>query len=213
MDDTTSEPRIVSDLISAGDVLMLTTALDGLLARPVTCAEVDGDTISFLVDGSTDWVMALERAEPVAGGVVGITAANHRATNYAAFAARALVLTDRARAGQIWTPLAQAFFDGPDDPNLRVLDAEVVDGQWWGLIAFDECGFERHWGPAEIDAFKPVYLERIAQLWRNTARIYEMLALAGAEQAGNATAALQIDVQTGDDKLPPQGRGFQPSLE
>ena len=29
-----------------------------------------------------------------------------------------------------------------------------VDGQWWGLIAFDECGFERHWGPAEIDAFK-----------------------------------------------------------
>lgn len=131
MDDTTSEPRIVSALISAGDVLMLTTALDGLLARPVTCAEVDGDTISFLVDGSTDWVMALERAEPVAGGVVGITAANHRATNYAAFAARALVLTDRARAGQIWTPLAQAFFDGPDDPNLRVLDAEVVDGQWW----------------------------------------------------------------------------------
>ncbi len=29
-----------------------------------------------------------------------------------------------------------------------------VDGHWWGLIAFDECGFERHWGPAEIDAFK-----------------------------------------------------------
>jgi diguanylate cyclase (GGDEF)-like protein/PAS domain S-box-containing protein len=29
-----------------------------------------------------------------------------------------------------------------------------VDGQWWGLIAFDECGFERHWGPAEIDTFK-----------------------------------------------------------
>jgi diguanylate cyclase (GGDEF)-like protein/PAS domain S-box-containing protein len=29
-----------------------------------------------------------------------------------------------------------------------------VDDQWSGLIAFDECGFERHWGPAEIDAFK-----------------------------------------------------------
>ena len=29
-----------------------------------------------------------------------------------------------------------------------------VEGQWWGLIAFDECGFERHWGPAEIDTFK-----------------------------------------------------------
>jgi diguanylate cyclase (GGDEF)-like protein/PAS domain S-box-containing protein len=29
-----------------------------------------------------------------------------------------------------------------------------VDDQWWGLIAFDECGFERHWGPAEIDTFK-----------------------------------------------------------
>ena len=29
-----------------------------------------------------------------------------------------------------------------------------VDGHWWGLIAFDDCGIERHWEPAEIDAFK-----------------------------------------------------------
>ena len=131
MDETTSEPRIVSDLISAGDVVMLTTALDGLLARPVTCAEVAGDAISFLVDGTTDWVMALERVEPVAGGGVGITASDPRSSNYASFAARAMVHTDSARAGQLWTPLAQAFFAGPDDPKLRVLDAEVVDGQWW----------------------------------------------------------------------------------
>jgi diguanylate cyclase (GGDEF)-like protein/PAS domain S-box-containing protein len=29
-----------------------------------------------------------------------------------------------------------------------------VDGQWWGLITFDDCRVERHWEPAEIDTFK-----------------------------------------------------------
>ena len=48
---------------------------------------------------------------------------------------------------------ARALFERGNVKSAMAVPV-FVDGQWWGLIAFDECGFERHWGPAEIDTFK-----------------------------------------------------------
>ncbi len=48
---------------------------------------------------------------------------------------------------------ARALFERGNVKSVMAVPV-FVDGHWWGLIAFDECGFERHWGPAEIDAFK-----------------------------------------------------------
>ena len=50
-------------------------------------------------------------------------------------------------------PAARALFERGNVKSVMAVPV-FVDGHWWGLIAFDECGFERHWGPAEIDAFK-----------------------------------------------------------
>ena len=50
-------------------------------------------------------------------------------------------------------PAARALFERGNVKSVMAVPV-FVDGQWWGLIAFDECGFERHWGPAEVDAFK-----------------------------------------------------------
>jgi diguanylate cyclase (GGDEF)-like protein/PAS domain S-box-containing protein len=50
-------------------------------------------------------------------------------------------------------PAARNLFEKGNVKSVMAVPV-FVDGQWWGLIAFDECGFERHWGPAEIDAFK-----------------------------------------------------------
>jgi diguanylate cyclase (GGDEF)-like protein/PAS domain S-box-containing protein len=50
-------------------------------------------------------------------------------------------------------PAARTFFERGNVKSVMAVPV-FVDGQWWGLIAFDECGFERHWGPAEIDTFK-----------------------------------------------------------
>ncbi|MGO9133979.1 MAG: GAF domain-containing protein, partial [Methylovirgula sp.] len=50
-------------------------------------------------------------------------------------------------------PAARALFERGNVKSLMAVPV-FVDGHWWGLIAFDECGFERHWEPAEIDAFK-----------------------------------------------------------
>ena len=50
-------------------------------------------------------------------------------------------------------PAARTLFERGNVKSVMAVPV-FVDGQWWGLIAFDECGFERHWGPAEIDTFK-----------------------------------------------------------
>ncbi|MGA3311254.1 MAG: GAF domain-containing protein, partial [Xanthobacteraceae bacterium] len=50
-------------------------------------------------------------------------------------------------------PAARALFERGNVKSVMAVPV-FVDDQWWGLIAFVECGFERHWGPAEIDAFK-----------------------------------------------------------
>lgn len=125
------ETRALADLVDPGDVVMLTSSFDGLMSRPITCTEVADDHLAFLVAAGTDWVDALERAEPEMGAVVGVSAADKGATRYASFSARARVVQDEARAAQLWTPFATGFFSGPDDPQLRVLELDVVDGEWW----------------------------------------------------------------------------------
>ncbi|MGD9956684.1 MAG: pyridoxamine 5'-phosphate oxidase family protein, partial [Candidatus Nanopelagicales bacterium] len=52
-------------------------------------------------------------------------------TRYVAMRARARVTHDRARIEELWSPVAKAFFDGPDDPDLRALELEVDAGEWW----------------------------------------------------------------------------------
>ncbi len=123
--------RQLHDLVSEGDVVMLTTAADGMLSRPITVAEAGEDHLAFLVSGATAWVQTLAEALPEAGAVVGVTFADPGRTNYVSLRARAHVNGDRSRVERLWTPLAQAFFSGPEDPDVCVLEVQVEAGEWW----------------------------------------------------------------------------------
>jgi diguanylate cyclase (GGDEF)-like protein/PAS domain S-box-containing protein len=50
-------------------------------------------------------------------------------------------------------PAARTLFERGGIKSVMAVPV-FVDGRWWGLIAFDDCRIERHWGPAEIDTFK-----------------------------------------------------------
>jgi diguanylate cyclase (GGDEF)-like protein/PAS domain S-box-containing protein len=68
-----------------------------------------------------------------------------------------------------------------------------VDGKWWGLIAFDECGFERHWGPAEIDTFKTL-AELVGAAVART-RHLRILADANRIIENSATVLFRLDLK------------------
>ena len=131
MTDDLQQIRPLDDLVSEGDVVMLTTAADGMLSRPVTVAEIDGDSLAFLVSGATPWVQMLAESLPEAGAVVGVTRADPGTSEFVALGARAHVNGDRRRVEKLWTPLAKAFFSGPEDPDVCVLEVRVDSGEWW----------------------------------------------------------------------------------
>ncbi len=120
-------PRHLSDVVKAGDVAMVTTrGRLGQRSRPLTVAGVEGDTVSFLVSDSADWV---HDHQP--GTETECTVSEPSDNHYVAVSGESSLVADQDRIQELWSAPAGAFFDGPDDPALRVLEVAVTDGQWW----------------------------------------------------------------------------------
>jgi general stress protein 26 len=41
------------------------------------------------------------------------------------------VLEDRALIRELWTTAAEAWWDGPDDPGVSVIEVTPIDAQFW----------------------------------------------------------------------------------
>lgn len=58
---------------------------------------------------------------------------------YLVVTGRARVLDDRSLVHALWTTAAQAWWEGPDDPRVRVIEVTPEDAQFWegphGLVA------------------------------------------------------------------------------
>jgi len=125
----TDEPRPLTELVDAGSILMLMTMIDGThSSRPLTCAGIDGDRISFLVDGTSSWVGAIEGG----AGDVHLTMADNRGNDYVAVNGDARLSRERADIDELWSAPAGAYFDGgKDDPNIVVVHVDVREGEYW----------------------------------------------------------------------------------
>jgi len=93
-------------------------------ASGVSPASYEDERGSVTEAGLGSWLPKLKRGEVIFGN----------ARDFHSRAARALL-----ERGDVKSVMAVPVF---------------TEGQWWGLIAFDECGCERHWGPGEIETFK-----------------------------------------------------------
>ncbi len=121
--------RHVDELIS-GDgttVMVMTMIGDEHTSRPVTCLEVTEHRMSFLVPADVDWVKAIAAGN----AVVHVTVSDDKHGVYLALTGRAGVDASPSARERLWTPVAKAWFSGPDDPNLRVLTFEVTEGRYW----------------------------------------------------------------------------------
>lgn len=119
----------LNELLDGRTIVMLMTMIgDDHSSRPLTCIEVDGDRLTFLVDRTADW------AEAIASGAVTAvhaTVADEKENTYVALNATATVTQDRREIGRLWNPFAGVYFDGPDDPSIGVLHLDVADGEYW----------------------------------------------------------------------------------
>jgi general stress protein 26 len=130
----------VWDIIEKIAVCMLTTRFaGGLRARPV---ELRPDRAAAVVFVLTD-ARAGKDDEIEAAHDVGLVLIDHAAKAYLSITARAEVLDDHAKAAEIWKRTDGMWWQGPDDPNLRVLRivpsrAELWDGPASKAVAMYE---------------------------------------------------------------------------
>lgn len=127
-DTTTDDTRTLEDVLDGQRFAMVTTSTpQGLTARPLTLLEQDGPVLRFFVSAQAEWVQQL--GDPM--GSVQVSFVDPSANTYIALQGRTSLSDDRALAERLWTPAAAAYFEGAEDPDLRILECTIHDGEWW----------------------------------------------------------------------------------
>jgi general stress protein 26 len=141
----------VWDIIEKVGVCMLTTRFEGgLRARPL---EARPDRNSAIIWFVSDLRSGKEH-EIEATHDVGLVFINAKEKVYLSLTARAEVLRDHSQAARIWKSTDDAWWNGPDDPNVCVLRVEPVTAELWdGPASAAVAAFE--FAKAKLTGEKP----------------------------------------------------------
>lgn len=125
-----SEFEKFGELIKDIRVAMVTTVeADGTLhTRPLaTLSYESGDELWFFTKVDSAKVHEIERDMRVS-----VAYADTAANSYVAVAGTAEIVRDPAKAKELWTPFARAWFpEGLDDPELVLLRVRMERGEYW----------------------------------------------------------------------------------
>jgi general stress protein 26 len=119
-------------LVKGIDIAMLTTvdSTDGTLrSRPMSTngdIEFDGD-LWFFTRASSHKVDEIERSPQVNASF-----AQPEKQNYVSMSGTAVLVTDREKMKELWTPHLKAWFpQGTDDPDMALLKVNVDKAEYW----------------------------------------------------------------------------------
>ena len=62
---------------------------------------------------------------------VGLAYADNGKGTYVSVAGDAVVRDDRAKVRELWNPAFKAWFEGPDDPNLNLVEVRIREAEYW----------------------------------------------------------------------------------
>ena len=115
-------------IIEKVGIAMLTTSFPGgMRARPVEARpERDAGLIWIVTD-----VRSGKEHEIEAEHEVGLVFIDAKERAYLSITARAEVLRDRAKAAEVWKNTDNAWWTGPDDPNVCVLRVVPATAELW----------------------------------------------------------------------------------
>ena len=122
--------------------IALVTTWDGeqQRIRPLSASvDRDADAIYFLIGVSGGTTLAEATGAPALTlaqqvekfPVVTLAFADHGSTDYVTLTGRAVVSNDRKKIKGLWTPFAKAWWDGADDPEIRLLTFTPESAEIW----------------------------------------------------------------------------------
>ena len=125
---TTNDLDKLVELLHDVRFTMFTTRVDGRLhSRPMTTMEADtSGSLWFFMSADADTL-----DEIAADPSVGLAYADNGKGTYVSVAGVAAVRDDPGKVRELWNPVFKAWFDGPDDPNLRLVEVRISTGEYW----------------------------------------------------------------------------------
>ena len=100
---------------------------DELRARPMT-------TLEATEDGSL-WFFGVRDSELVtevaADRRVGLAYADNGDGTYAFVSGSGFLREDRTKIDELWNPIHKAWYDGPDDPDLQLIEVRLESAEYW----------------------------------------------------------------------------------
>lgn len=102
-------------------------------AQPMTMLNserMDEDqNVYFILKDTNDIVQAVEAGR----NQLGLAFSKPSDDIYVSISAHGDTSTDRALIDKLWNPWAENWFDGKDDPSVRVLVAKAVSAEYWNV--------------------------------------------------------------------------------
>ena len=133
MSQARKEHEVLWDLIKDTRFCMLAHRhADGSLhSHPLTMqnkALDEGASVYFFVSARTEVGQRLR-----ADGNVNLAFANVKDDTWVSISGRASVLDDAQKKKDLFGTIDKAWFDGPDDPNLELVEVKIVDAEYWNI--------------------------------------------------------------------------------
>jgi general stress protein 26 len=138
MADEMDLPKLLETIRDIRFTMFTTVDGDGRpRARPMTTLEA--------TDGGSLWFFGVREAEMTGEARdeprVGLAYADNGKGSYAYVTGRCFLRDDRAKVEQLWSKLHEAWYDGPDDPDLQLIEVRMESAEYWdspdsGMIRF-----------------------------------------------------------------------------
>ncbi|HET6249463.1 MAG TPA: pyridoxamine 5'-phosphate oxidase family protein [Tepidisphaeraceae bacterium] len=97
-------------------------------ARPMANAHVEANlsAIWFATQKNSGKIAELRQEQEVLLGYV-----NGSGSEWASVNGTASFVNDRAKIKELWSPIWKNWFDGPDDPNIRLIRVTPREAEYW----------------------------------------------------------------------------------
>ena len=120
-------PTLAEKLQEIRFTMFTTRQGDELRARPMTALEV--------TDNGSIWFFGVRESELVAevaqDSTVGLSFADNGKGTYSFVSGSGFLREDPGKVQDLWNPIHKAWYDGPDDPDLQLIEVRLKSAEYW----------------------------------------------------------------------------------
>jgi len=128
MKNTESITKINSLIKDIRSCMFVTKGLNGeIKARPMSTQEVEfKDSIWFMTDKRSTKCKEIEK-----DNTVGLEYADGNGVTFVSVSGKASFVEDKQKIQEYWNPFLKAWFEGPEDPNIVLIEVSVTRAEYW----------------------------------------------------------------------------------